>query len=119
MAAGEKTVEFKQLGRGTAVDGRISFVNPITKKPSASDDSGYRLFCREDRGLLANLRLIQIQILRTEAASVPGMRQLRLLGRPRDPASWAAALSAARQKQQAVFLVAYPHAISSQIRIQQ
>ncbi len=46
-------------------------------------EKGYhRLQCRENRSLLDRVALLQIRILSTEAAAVPGLRRLRIVGRP-------------------------------------
>ncbi len=46
-------------------------------------EEGYhRLQCRENRSLLDRVALIQIRILSTEASAVPGLRRLRIVGRP-------------------------------------
>jgi hypothetical protein len=46
-------------------------------------EHGYhRLQCRENRCLLDRVALLQIRILSTEASAVPGLRRLRIVGRP-------------------------------------
>ncbi len=46
-------------------------------------EKGYhRLQCRENRSLLDRVALIRIQIVSTEASAVPGLRRLRIVGRP-------------------------------------
>jgi hypothetical protein len=46
-------------------------------------EEGYhRLQCRENRSLLDRVALLQIRILSTEASAVPGLRRLRIVGRP-------------------------------------
>jgi hypothetical protein len=47
------------------------------------EEEGYhRLQCREARSLLDRVALLQIRILSTEASAVPGLRRLRIVGRP-------------------------------------
>jgi hypothetical protein len=98
------------LGRGAAREGQISFVNPwrLLRQPqgsgsgvdSSQDGNHYRLSCREDRSLLDRIGLLQIQILSTEGSAVPGLRKLRLMGRPSDPAALGQLAAAARRQAQ-------------------
>jgi len=75
----------------------LIFLSLTSTQGGSNREDGYRLHCRENRSLLDRIAILQLQILSTEASAVPGMKGLRITGRPSDAAglkAMALALSA-------------------------
>jgi len=74
----QKSMDYEDLGRGSAVNGKVVFTNHMVSAGSG----GHRLIDKSRKNTLKKLKCLRITILRTKESSVPCLRNLKILVRP-------------------------------------